>query len=96
MEEALRGNERRTAIALRGGPMPETMILLYGALVLAPLVLFGIALWSGVERWRREADIERRVRARWLRRPIHPVPRLSLVAEGPRGEAPFRRGRSAA
>jgi hypothetical protein len=72
--------------------MPETMMLLYGALIVAPVALFGVALWSGVERWRKEAEIESRVRARRARQPVSPVPYLSLIAGGPRDGAPFRRG----
>ena len=53
--------------------MPEVYILLVGASVATPLLLFGILAWSGIERWRELA-----VRESEVRRFIRPLPGVAL------------------
>ncbi len=47
--------------------MPAAYLVLCGASVLAPLILFGIAIWTGVERQFALAALEHRVRTHTLR-----------------------------
>jgi hypothetical protein len=46
--------------------MPLAYLMLCGASVLAPIILFGIAIWTGIERQLALAALERRVRERSL------------------------------
>lgn len=63
--------------------MLEASLVLYGGSVLAPVLLFGVLIWSGIERLAALAALERRVRERILRpRPV--APELWFAALTPR------------
>ena len=73
--------------------MPQAFFLLYGAALAAPLFLFGILIWTGLERRLGLAAKERLMRGRIMQPRVAPAAALTLVA------APVtlpHRGRSAA
>ncbi|HUK58513.1 MAG TPA: hypothetical protein VLV50_04720 [Stellaceae bacterium] len=65
--------------------MPEAYLVLWGASLLAPIFLFGIAIWTGIERQLALAALERRVRERRGRA----GPLATLVRLVPTGPPPL-------
>ena len=74
-----------------GVDMPQVCILVYGAALAAPLVLFGILIWTGLERQLEFAAKERLVRNRIMQPRLAPsltlvaLARSTVVAMRPRG-----------
>jgi hypothetical protein len=66
--------------------MPAACILLYAASVAAPLVLFAVLIWNGIERRLATAAHERFVRERRMPAPAATVlmlPRLAPIVIRP-------------
>lgn len=77
--------------------MPQAFILLYGAALAAPLVLFGILIWSGLEQRLELGAKERLVRSRIMQPRVAPAASLVLIpVAAPAVISPRRRDRSAA
>ena len=75
--------------------MPEAYLMLYGASIVAALFIFGVVIWTGIERHLALAALERRVRERIMRR-RPAAPPLWLVDIGtPRASPPRRRQNAA-
>jgi hypothetical protein len=87
--------------AEREGPtveadMPQVFLLLYGAALAAPLLLFAILIATGLERRLDLRARERLVRARIMHPRVAPAAALTLVVIAPAPVTLPRQGRTAA
>jgi hypothetical protein len=77
--------------------MPQAFILLYGAALATPLLLFGILIWTGLERRLELAAKEHLVRGRIMEPRFAPAASLTLITLAPQTVRTVRpRRRSAA
>jgi hypothetical protein len=68
------------AVAYREAGMSEVYFVLYGASIAASVLLFAIAIWTGIKRRAKFAALERRVRLRMTRpRPVSPLLWLAVT-----------------
>ena len=60
--------------------MPQAFVLVYSAALAAPLVLFAVLIWTGLERRLELAAKERLVRSLIMQPRVAPAASLTLVA----------------
>jgi hypothetical protein len=92
MSDRCRRNERGTAVADQEADMTEVYLVLYGASIVASVLLFTIAIWTSIKRRVEFAALERRVRERMTRpRPVAPLFSLAATDAPHEVVAPRRR-----